>query len=87
MYSLCVCEPGRLSADRDESGERGNGDCWEGGGGGRQEAKALPPQVSNPGLVAAGGGTERGGERLPGESQEAPLRKDESAKEERKISN
>lgn len=39
--------------------------------------KARPPQVSNPGL-AANGGTARGGEGLLGESQDAPLKKDES---------
>lgn len=63
---------------RGERGEMGNGEF--GGGGGRQDAKALPPQVRTLGLVAEGG-TASGGEGLPGESQEAPLRKDESRRQ------
>lgn len=51
-----------------------------GGGGERQEAKALPPQVSNPGVVVEGG-MASGGERLLEASQEARLRKDESREE------
>lgn len=60
---------------RVESGERGNGEV--GGGGGRQEAKGLPPQVRTLGLGVEGV-TASGGEVLLGESPEAPLRKDES---------
>lgn len=51
-----------------------------GGAGERQEAKALPPQVSTPGVVAEGG-MASGGEGLLEASQEARLRKDESREE------
>lgn len=75
---MSVDRGGRGEREKEEGrgGVRGGG----GGGGGRQEAKALPPQVSTPGLLEEGG-MASGGEGLLGASQEAPLRKDESGRE------
>lgn len=80
MYSLCVWVPGGVSVEREEMGNGEVGGGGGGGGGGRQDGKALPPQVRTLGLVVVGV-RERGEGGLPGELQEAPLRKDESRRQ------